>query len=115
MNMVESNAIDLGVVEGPVNNKNLIVEVCRMDQLVVVTPAHHPLAGPEPVAVHRLASYPYICREEGSGTREVIFDYLSAAGLGAGDLNIVESWRSAVQRPSKAQSRQGWGFLCCPG
>jgi DNA-binding transcriptional LysR family regulator len=89
VNMVESNAIDLGVVEGPVNNKNLIVEVCRMDQLVVVTPSHHPLAGPEPVAVHRLAGYPYICREEGSGTREVIFDYLSAAGLGAGDLNIV--------------------------
>jgi DNA-binding transcriptional LysR family regulator len=89
VNMVESNAIDIGVVEGPVSNKNLVVEVCRMDQLVVVTPPSHPLAGLSAIPVEQLAGYPYICREEGSGTREVIFEYLAAAGLSANDLNIV--------------------------
>jgi DNA-binding transcriptional LysR family regulator len=89
VNMVENNAIDVGVVEGPVSNKSLVVEVCREDQLVLVTPPKHPLAGNKLVPVEDLADYPYICREEGSGTREVIFEYLAAAGLGAPDLNIV--------------------------
>ena len=38
VSMVEDSIIDLGVVEGPVANKNLLVEVCRIDQLVVVAP-----------------------------------------------------------------------------
>ncbi|NEV62452.1 selenium metabolism-associated LysR family transcriptional regulator [Thiorhodococcus minor] len=76
VSMVESNAIDLGIVEAPVANKNLVVEVCKQDQLVAIVPPDHPLAALEEVEVKRLLEYPFICREEGSGTREVISDYL---------------------------------------
>ncbi|MGD9000266.1 MAG: selenium metabolism-associated LysR family transcriptional regulator [Granulosicoccaceae bacterium] len=79
--MVENNIIDLGVVEAPVANKNLAVEVCRMDQLVVIVPPGHELAERDSVAVTDLANYPYICREEGSGTREVIAEHLAKSGL----------------------------------
>jgi len=41
VSMVENNTIDLGVVEAPVNNKNLVVEVCRMDELVGIVPLHY--------------------------------------------------------------------------
>lgn len=75
--MVEDNVIDLGVVEAPVANKSLAVELCSMDELVVVMPPDHALAGKQRVSVEELLSYPYICREEGSGTREVIMEYLS--------------------------------------
>ncbi len=44
LSMVEHNVIDLGLVESPVSNKNLIVEVCHDDQLVVVTAPDHELA-----------------------------------------------------------------------
>jgi DNA-binding transcriptional LysR family regulator len=44
VSMVESNAIDLGVVESPVGNKNLVVETCKQDQLVAIVPPGHPLA-----------------------------------------------------------------------
>ncbi len=37
--MVEGNEIDIGIVEGPVGNKNLVSKVCWDDELVVVTPA----------------------------------------------------------------------------
>ena len=103
VHMVENNTTDLGVVEGPVNNKNLVVEVCRMDQLVVVTPPRHPLARLRSVPVQDLTKYPHICREEGSGTREVIFEYLNAAGLAVSDLHIVmelgspESIKGAIE------------------
>ena len=45
VSMVENNVIDLGVVEAPVGNKNLVVEGCRSDRLVAIVPPKHPLAG----------------------------------------------------------------------
>jgi DNA-binding transcriptional LysR family regulator len=103
VSMVENNVIDLGVVEAPVTNKSLVVEVCRMDQLVVVTPPNHVLTREERVPIEKMMGYPYICREEGSGTREVILEYMDRAGLNPNDLNAVmelgspESIKGAVE------------------
>ncbi len=81
VSMVENNVIDLGVVEGPVTNKNLLVEVCRKDDLVVVVPPEHELAKEKSVSVKKMLEYPFICREEGSGTREVIVDHLKTQDI----------------------------------
>lgn len=77
VSMVEHNVIDLGVVEAPVSNKNLIVEVCHHDQLVVVAPPGHELVkrGAK-VKPAEILKYPFVSREEGSGTRDVITQYL---------------------------------------
>ncbi|MEJ2643638.1 MAG: selenium metabolism-associated LysR family transcriptional regulator [Gammaproteobacteria bacterium] len=88
VHMVENNVIDLGVVEAPVTNKNLVVEVCRMDQLVAVVPPTHPLAKHQTVGIAQLLEYPYICREEGSGTREVISDYFLSSGVNVSDVTV---------------------------
>jgi DNA-binding transcriptional LysR family regulator len=101
--MVEDNAIDLGVVEGPVANKSLAAEVFRIDKLVAVLPPEHPLAGSDSVPVADVLKYPFISREEGSGTREVTFDYLRGAGLEPADLTLVmelgspESIKGAIE------------------
>jgi DNA-binding transcriptional LysR family regulator len=103
VSMVEDNEIDLGVVEAPVGNKNLVVELCRVDQLVAVAAPAHPLAHSPRVSVSDLLLYPYIVREEGSGTREVIHEYLKAAGLSSNSLNTImelgspESVKGAVE------------------
>ncbi|MEW8507533.1 MAG: selenium metabolism-associated LysR family transcriptional regulator [Candidatus Thiodiazotropha sp.] len=76
VSMVENNTIDLGVVEAPVGNKNLVVEMCREDHLVAIVPPNHDLSNQESVEIGQLIEYPFICREEGSGTREVINEYL---------------------------------------
>lgn len=89
VSMVENNIIDLGVVEAPVNNKNLSVTLCRMDQLVAIVPPSHPLAKCHEVTVQELVAFPYISREEGSGTRDVINEYFNKAGVSIDDLNIV--------------------------
>lgn len=77
VSMVENNTIDLGVVESPVGNKNLVVETCKRDQLVAIVPLGHPLKDKGAIKLSELLEYPFICREEGSGTREVINDYLN--------------------------------------
>ena len=87
--MVEDNEVDLGVVEAPVPNRGLVVELCRVDELVAVTAPGHPLAGKGRVAVTELLDYPYIAREEGSGTREVVQEYLRAAGVASSGVDTV--------------------------
>ena len=90
VSMVEHNIIDLGVVEAPVSNKNLAVEVCRTDRLVAIVPPNHPLSNDGgTVKLEEIVKYPYICREEGSGTREVILDYLKETGIEPSALNII--------------------------
>lgn len=89
VSQVESNAIDLGVVEAPVNNKNLVVEECRTDHLVLIVPPAHELAKEDVVPIKRVAEYPFICREEGSGTREVMIESMQHAGVSTADLNIA--------------------------
>lgn len=77
VSMVENNTIDLGVVEAPVSNKNLVVDECRRDNLVAIVPPGHPKAGQETISMEELLEHPFICREEGSGTREVIAEYMN--------------------------------------
>ncbi|MCG5513781.1 selenium metabolism-associated LysR family transcriptional regulator [Ectothiorhodospira shaposhnikovii] len=88
VSMVENNIIDLGVVEGPVSNRNLQVEMCRLDQLVVIVPPSHPLAKKDCLSIEEILPFPFICREEGSGTREVIMDYLVAQDVDRNGLAI---------------------------
>jgi DNA-binding transcriptional LysR family regulator len=87
--MVENNDIDLGVVESPVLNKNLVVEECRKDRLVAIVPPQHPLSGNEKVTIKELLEHDYIAREEGSGTREVIHEHLADAGYKSADLHVA--------------------------
>lgn len=87
--MVENNLIDLGLVEAPVYNKNLEVEVCRLDEMALAVPPDHPLASRKSVSIEEIRRYEYITREEGSGTRAVIDQYLKEQGLGYSDLDVV--------------------------
>jgi len=102
LHMVEGNEIDIGIVEGPVGNKNLVSKVCWDDELVVVTPPGHELTKSDSDSVEQIFEYPFISREEGSGTREVIQDHLQASGRDFSDLNLImefgspESIKSAV-------------------
>ncbi|WP_133511743.1 selenium metabolism-associated LysR family transcriptional regulator [Candidatus Thiosymbion oneisti] len=103
VSMVENNTIDLGVVESSVGNKNLVVKNCKRDQLVAIVPPGHPMEGKRAVEFSELLEYPFICREEGSGTREVIDDYLrqlkpSSASLKiAMELGSPEAVKGAVE------------------
>ena len=102
VSMVEHNVVDLAIVEGTVGNKNLLVETCRRDELVVILPPDHKLADLESVSLEQLMSYDFICREEGSGTREMVLNYLVEHGYSDGwdvcmELGSPEAIKGAVQ------------------
>jgi DNA-binding transcriptional LysR family regulator len=103
VHQVENNTVDVGIVESPVSNKNLAVEVCWNDELVFIAPPHHALAKKAAITVEELTALPFLCREEGSGTREVISEYLARNGIPFQDMQLCmefgspEAIKSAVE------------------
>ncbi len=103
VHMVESNAVDVGIVESPVTNKNLVVDVCWHDELMFICPPNHPFARKTAITPQEVVELPFLCREEGSGTREVINEYLEDNKVAAHDLNLCmefgspEAIKSAVE------------------
>ena len=87
---VADRSLDLGFIEGDSHLRTLATEVCCDDELKAVCAPTHPLAQRSSLDVSTLSEYPYISREAGSGTREVIDNYLRKAGLTASEaLEIV--------------------------
>ncbi len=101
--LVADNTIDLGVVEGEVDNQLLRVEQCQQDELQVILPLGHPLTGKDSIEPLELTAYPFIHREDGSGTRSVVVRYLSEHGVDEHSLNrpfelgSTEAIKGAVQ------------------
>ncbi len=77
----------LAVVEHEVNNPALIKDAIEKDELILFSSPEHRWADGGPVSREELIREPFITRELGSGTREVIEEKLRAGGVN--DLNVV--------------------------
>ncbi len=86
---VAERTLDLGFIEGDSHLKTLVTDVCCDDELQVVCAPSHPLAQHKALALEALTEYPYISRELGSGTREVIDHHMQKTGLSPDSLQIV--------------------------
>jgi DNA-binding transcriptional LysR family regulator len=107
VHMVENNDIDIGIVESPVHNKSLAVEPCWQDKLVVIVEPGHPLAKKKSVHVGELKEYPFVSREEGSGTRCVLSDYLDDNGMSMSDLDLTMEFGSPEAIKNAVESGLG--------
>jgi len=86
---VAERSLDVGFIEGDSHLASLATEVCCQDELFVVVAPEHALARHTAVTPATLGEHAYIGRETGSGTREVIDNYLRKAGLSLEALNVV--------------------------
>lgn len=94
IDLIEENEIDIGIVEGPIGNKALATKPIWDDELVLACAVDHELSGHKTVEIEKILDYPFISREEGSGTREVINDHLKSFGLDIDQLNITMEFGS---------------------
>ncbi|EDW2151323.1 LysR family transcriptional regulator [Salmonella enterica subsp. houtenae] len=111
INAVLDFRVDIGLIEGPCHSTEIISEPWLEDELVVFAAPSSPLTqGPltqGPVTLEQLAASPWILRERGSGTREIV-DYLLLSHLPrfhmAMELGNSEAIKHAV--------RHGLGISC---
>jgi DNA-binding transcriptional LysR family regulator len=74
--------IDIGLVEGPVEERNIVAEPWRTDVMkLIVAPDHAFAAAKEAIDPKRLDNEVLILREPGSGSREVVTQALTAHSI----------------------------------
>ena len=79
VNLVKEGKIDMGFIEGSVEDSDIIKEVIGEDELVIVS-ANEELKGKE-LSLKDIADYRWVIREEGSGTREVFLNYIKNSNV----------------------------------
>ena len=100
---LNAGGIDIALVEGEVKKQKLIVEKLIPDEMVLIMHPLHPWAKKSNVSIFDVAKEPFIFREEGSGTRQMIEKYLIKHGISPQSIKIVfvmgstESIKSAVE------------------
>lgn len=98
--MVRSREADLGFVEGPHAPRGLRSRAIDDDELVVVVAPGHPWARRRtPLPLRMLAATPLILREQGSGTRDALRQFLQETGElapPAAELGSTTAIKSAV-------------------
>ncbi len=88
-NRVAEHTLDIGFIEAPSHLQNVVTDVCCEDELQAVCAPSHPLARLKTATPKQLVQHPFINRELGSGTREVIDQYFHKSGIDPQSLNVV--------------------------
>ena len=86
---IADHTLDVGLIEAPSHHPQLTSHACCEDELVAICSAKHPVAQYTSITPVQLAELPYVSRESGSGTREVMDDYFRKNGVQPEDLHIV--------------------------
>jgi len=87
--LLNSGSIDIGLVEGEVARQKMIVEKLIPDELLLVVPSYHPWAKKKDIPISELTKEPFIFREGGSGTRQMIEMFLSKYGISPNNMKVA--------------------------
>jgi len=100
---LNASTIDVAIVEGEVKRQKLIVERLIPDEMVLIMSPLHKWSERNSVSIFEVIKEPFIFREEGSGTRQIIEKYLSRHGISPQNIKIsfimgsTESIKGAVE------------------
>lgn len=87
-NKVAERELDIGFVGGWINNRKIEGFPWLEDELMVIVPEDHKLAGLSKLKLEELLNERWIFREKGSGTRKAVEDLLMSKDFRKEDLNI---------------------------
>lgn len=106
INAVADFRVDIGLIEGPCHEPDIVSEAWLEDELVVFAAPDAEILQ-QPITLASLAAAPWILRERGSGTREIV-DYLLLSHLPQFQLGMELGNSEAI----KHAVRHGMGISC---
>ncbi|MEK3730994.1 MULTISPECIES: LysR family transcriptional regulator [unclassified Paenibacillus] len=87
---IASHQLNFGLIEAPVDHPDMMLDAVMEDELKLIVPADHPLAQQDgEVMLEDVLAYPFVLREKGSGTRQVMEDVLHERGIDPGSVRTV--------------------------
>jgi DNA-binding transcriptional LysR family regulator len=104
VDLLNSGNLDIGIVEGEIKKYKIISEKLLSDEMILIVPTAHPWGKKKDISMLDMIKEPFIFREEGSGSRQVIEKYLNKRGITTQKMNITtilgatEAIKEAVER-----------------
>jgi DNA-binding transcriptional LysR family regulator len=86
--LLNSGNIDIGLVEGDVTRQRMSVKKLLSDELLIIVSPDHPWAKRKEIPVSEMVKEPFILREAGSGTRQIIEKFLARHGIAIHDMKV---------------------------
>lgn len=108
--LIENN-IELGIVEGRSNRKELKYTRFLKDEIVLCTRTQNPGLRKNTISLKELIQLPLLMREQGSGTLDVIYEALKKAGIKPKQLNIGMRFESTESIKSYLLHSNDYAFL----
>jgi DNA-binding transcriptional LysR family regulator len=86
--LLNSGNIDIGLLEGDVSKQKMPVKKLLSDELLLIVAPNHPWSRKKEVSISDLVKEPFLFREAGSGTRQIIEKFLNRYGITVNDMKI---------------------------
>lgn len=106
-----NHQLTFGLVEAPVEHHDIHSHVVLNDELLLILPADHPLREVEQPTFEQLLPYPFVLREQGSGTRLVMEQEMRDKGYDPSQLKIVMELGSTGAVKSAVEAGLGMSVL----
>ncbi|RIX49942.1 LysR family transcriptional regulator [Paenibacillus nanensis] len=111
MEEILNHQLNFGLIEAPVNHPDMHMEAVMSDELMLVVPKDHPLAGKSSVTIDEAMRYAFVLREQGSGTRLVMEEQLKKKKIDPASMNVVMELGSTGAVKSAVEAGLGISFL----
>ncbi|REE88643.1 LysR family transcriptional regulator [Paenibacillus taihuensis] len=111
MEDIINHQLNFGLVEAPVNHPDMHMEAVMSDELKLIVGKSHPLAGSTEVELEEVMNYPFVLREQGSGTRLVMEDVLRTKNIDLTTMKIVMELGSTGAVKSAVEAGLGISFV----
>ena len=110
LQMLDENRLDFAIIEGTFSKTKYDSYLLRMEPFVGICPKNSPLCGKR-ISIEDLLNETIIVREEGSGTRRIFEERLTASGYELSDFSREVSISSFVSIKALVSAGIGISFL----
>jgi DNA-binding transcriptional LysR family regulator len=111
INELHQRKIDIGIVEGNVKDRKIILEEIAEDEIVLIASDNNSLTKEKNVSPSHLVSQPFIMPEAGSGIREFIDDFLRIMKIDPQKVKVLMTLGNTELIINMVQSGLGISFV----
>jgi DNA-binding transcriptional LysR family regulator len=111
LNKLFDHQIDVGIVGLHQQSSKMITKAVASDSLVLIVPVEHEISQSSHLDFNLLKKYDLVLREEGSGTRKEMEEYLEINGSSLADFNSSISIGSSEAVISAVEAGLGISFI----
>jgi DNA-binding transcriptional LysR family regulator len=108
---IAHQGVDFGIIEAPCEVPGFDAEPVMNDELMLVIPTDHPFASRDEVTLEEVIREPFVLREKGSGTRQIMEEELLRQGVSEAQLHVVSEFGSTGAVKSAVEAGMGLSIL----